>query len=81
MHIFYTPDVVSDTYNLNEEESKHCIKVLRLQQGTVLQLVDGKGGLYEAIIQDPHPKRTTLKIVKVTNAIIIFILGLHQPKT
>lgn len=66
MHIFYTPDVVSDTYNLNEEESKHCIKVLRLQQGTVLQLVDGKGGLYEAIIQDPHPKRTTLKIVKVT---------------
>ena len=66
MHIFYTPDVVSDTYNLNEEESKHCIKVLRLQQGTVLQLVDGKGGLYEAIIQDPHPKRTTLKIVKIT---------------
>ena len=66
MHIFYTPDVISDTYSLNEEESKHCIKVLRLQQGTVLQLVDGKGGLYEAIIQDPHPKKTTLKIVKVT---------------
>ena len=66
MHVFYTPDVVADTYNLNEEESKHCIKVLRLQQGTVLQLVDGKGGLYEAIIQDPHPKRTTLKIVKIT---------------
>lgn len=64
MHIFYTPDIISDTYNLSEEESKHCIKVLRLQQGSALQLVDGKGGFYDAIVETPHPKRTSLKIVK-----------------
>ena len=64
MHIFYTPDITSKTYTLSEEESKHCIKVLRLQKGSALYLVDGRGGLYEAIIDDPHPKRTSLIILK-----------------
>ncbi|MEJ7693139.1 16S rRNA (uracil(1498)-N(3))-methyltransferase [Daejeonella sp.] len=65
MHIFYTPDLTSDNYNLSEEESKHCVKVLRLQKGDEVQLVDGKGGFYSAVIDDPHPKRTSLKIIKV----------------
>lgn len=64
MHIFYTPDIISNTYILSEEESKHCIKVLRLQKGSALHLVDGRGGFYEAIVEDPHPKRTSLIIVK-----------------
>lgn len=67
MHLFYTPDISSDTYILNEEESKHCIKVLRLQTGNSLYLIDGKGGFYEALIEDPHPKRTRLKILNVQN--------------
>lgn len=62
MHIFYTPDINSEYYILNEEESKHCIKVLRLSAGSMIQLVDGKGGFYQAIIEDPHPKRTRIKI-------------------
>lgn len=65
MHLFYTPDIISDTYILSEEESKHCIKVLRLQTGNLLQLVDGRGGFYDAVIEDPHPKRTRLKITNV----------------
>ena len=64
MHIFYTPDITSNTYNLSEEESKHCIKVLRLHKGSALHLVDGRGGFYDAIVEDPHPKRTSLKVVK-----------------
>ncbi len=63
MHIFYTPDIHSDVYILSEEESKHCIKVLRLDAGNLLYLVDGKGGLYDAVVEDPHPKRTKLKIL------------------
>lgn len=65
MHIFYTPDINSDTYILSEEESKHCIKVLRFQKGSVLNLVDGKGGFYDAIVEEPHPKRTKIKILRV----------------
>jgi 16S rRNA (uracil1498-N3)-methyltransferase len=68
MHIFYTPDINSNTLTLTEEESKHCIKVLRLETGSILHLIDGIGGFYDAIIEDPHPKRTKLKILnKIEN--------------
>jgi 16S rRNA (uracil1498-N3)-methyltransferase len=63
MHLFYTPDIITDSYTLNEEESRHCIKVLRLKSGSLLHLVDGRGGFYDAVIEDPHPKRTLLKII------------------
>ena len=48
MHIFYTPDLSSDYFTLNEEESRHCCKVLRLSVGDVVHLIDGRGGLYDA---------------------------------
>lgn len=65
MHIFYTPDISAGaaSYTLSEEESKHCIRVLRLQVEDMVTLVDGKGGLYTARITDPHPKKTVLLIV------------------
>ena len=64
MQLFYTPDIdaASPTYYLNEEESKHCVRVLRLQAGDKIQLIDGKGSFYTAAIVDPHPKRTQLQI-------------------
>lgn len=68
MHLFYTPDIepAHPQYFLSEEESKHAIRVLRLQQGDEVQLIDGRGGLYNAQIKDPHPKRTILQITSVT---------------
>jgi 16S rRNA (uracil1498-N3)-methyltransferase len=69
MQLFYTPDIdaASSTYYLNEEESKHCVRVLRLQTGDKIQLIDGKGSFYTATITDAHPKRTQLQIVSVQN--------------
>ncbi|MEO6150263.1 MAG: 16S rRNA (uracil(1498)-N(3))-methyltransferase [Mucilaginibacter sp.] len=68
MHLFYTPDIdpALPHYFLNEEESKHCIRVLRLTVGDEVSLIDGKGGLYIARIKDAHPKRTILDIISVT---------------
>ncbi|RAU83271.1 16S rRNA (uracil(1498)-N(3))-methyltransferase [Pontibacter arcticus] len=63
MHIFYTPDITSENYTLPEEESKHCTRVLRLQQGDTVYLTDGKGGLYTAIIQNAHQKKCQLQII------------------
>ncbi|RZM05373.1 MAG: RsmE family RNA methyltransferase, partial [Pedobacter sp.] len=65
MHLFYTPDIdpALPHYFLNEEESKHCVRVLRLGVGDEVSLIDGKGGLYVAGIKDAHPKRTILDIV------------------
>ncbi|MGN7987763.1 16S rRNA (uracil(1498)-N(3))-methyltransferase [Pedobacter sp. 22226] len=65
MHIFYTPDITQNTYTLNEEESKHCVRVLRLGIGSIINLVDGKGGFYTAEITSDNPKKVALKILQV----------------
>lgn len=65
MNLFYTPDVSGEFYELSEEESKHCSKVLRLQAGDLVYLIDGRGGFYTAKITSPHPKRTGLQITEI----------------
>ena len=67
MQLFYTPDIQPQhqAFILNEEESKHAVRVLRMEKGHQLHLVDGRGGLYTAIITDARPKRTVLEIVNV----------------
>ncbi|MBA3704839.1 MAG: 16S rRNA (uracil(1498)-N(3))-methyltransferase [Bacteroidetes bacterium] len=64
MHLFYTSGISSDSYVLSEEESKHCIKVLRLSAGGIIQLIDGIGGWYEAEIIDDNPKRCTVNVIQ-----------------
>ncbi|MEJ5994144.1 16S rRNA (uracil(1498)-N(3))-methyltransferase [Pedobacter sp. Du54] len=63
MHIFYTPELSSDTFILNEEESRHCSKVLRLGLSDVVHLIDGKGGLFEAEITAITKKNVQLKVI------------------
>ena len=64
MHIFYTPDISGNTYTLNEDESKHCVRVLRLGKGDQITLVDGSGGCFTAAITDPNPKRCAVKVIQ-----------------
>lgn len=63
MNLFYTPDITLPEYILNEEESKHCVRVLRLGVGDKIVLIDGKGGWYEAEILLDHPKKCAVKII------------------
>jgi len=67
MNLFYTPDIEPShpQYFLSEEESKHAVRVLRLNVGDQVQLIDGRGGLYTAEIKNAHPKRTILQITNV----------------
>jgi 16S rRNA (uracil1498-N3)-methyltransferase len=62
MHLFYYPLIPEQTFELEEQESKHAIRVLRLVRGDRVILVDGRGGWYEAVIVDDHPKRCKLQI-------------------
>src|SRR4051812_34724906 len=64
MHVFYTPDIHSSEYVLNEEESKHCIKVLRLGIGALVYLIDGRGGRYKAQIVSESKRNVELKVVE-----------------
>jgi 16S rRNA (uracil1498-N3)-methyltransferase len=59
MNLFYTPDISGNLYSLNEEESRHCQKVLRLRQDDIVYLTNGKGTLFEARISD-MPGRTVI---------------------
>jgi len=62
MQIFYAPNITGDTYTLDENESKHLIRVLRMVSGAGVRLIDGKGNLYDAIIRDPDQRKCTLQI-------------------
>ncbi|MEY1639673.1 16S rRNA (uracil(1498)-N(3))-methyltransferase [Tenuifilum osseticum] len=63
MQIFYAPQIEGDEYRLPEDESKHCIRVLRMQLGDELFLTDGRGNLHKARIADDNPKRCLVQIV------------------
>ncbi|MET3127111.1 16S rRNA (uracil1498-N3)-methyltransferase [Arcicella rosea] len=63
MNIFYEPNI-KQTLLLNEEESRHAIKVLRLSVGSKLYVVDGKGGFYTCEIKVAHEKKCEVKIVE-----------------
>ncbi len=67
MQLFYCLDIQGSTHTLNEDESKHIIRVLRLKNGDLINLTDGKGGLYKAELIDDHPKRCTVSIVDAQN--------------
>ena len=64
MQLFYAPDVTLPLYTLNDEESKHCVRVLRLHQGDTLHLTDGRGSLHRCEIVEAHQHHCTVKIVE-----------------
>lgn len=63
MHISFQPDLSQDEITLSEEESKHCIRVLRMKSGDDLFLTDGKGMQCTGKITSEHPKHATIKII------------------
>ena len=60
----FAPDLTpaAATYQLSEDESKHAVRVLRLNEGDAIDLLDGRGGLYTATVADANPKRCQLRI-------------------
>lgn len=64
MQVFYTPKIKKITYQLTEEESKHAVKVLRLEAGDEICMIDGVGGLYYGIIDDPNPKKCIIRVIE-----------------
>ena len=63
MHRFYCPDI-ADTLTLGEEDSKHCVKVLRMTGGDLIEIVDGNGNLYTCRITMAHPKRCAVEVTE-----------------
>ena len=60
---FYAPQL-PDVLTLPESDSAHCVRVLRMHSGDVIEAVDGRGTLYRCALCDAHPKRATIEIIE-----------------
>ena len=67
MNLFYCPDITGTKYILPEEESKHCIRVLRLKPGDEIHITDGRGNMHLCRITRDHPKQCEAEVVSTVN--------------
>lgn len=64
MNIFYQPLIPQGIQHLDPDESRHVIRVLRKKQGEKIQLTDGKGFFYEAIITNADAHQCSFDVNK-----------------
>ena len=60
-NLFFCPNI-SQNPQLPEQESQHCARVLRMQEGDSLTVADGKGVFYRCTLVQAHPKRAVVQI-------------------
>ncbi len=65
MHLTYLPNAHIGLCVLPEEESAHCVKVLRLQVGSALLVTNGQGTLFHAVLTEAHPKKAVILLKEV----------------
>ena len=65
MKVFYEPEI-EKSLSLGEDESIHALKVLRLNKGDKIVVLDGKGGFFEAEIIGNVGKKCQLKLLNKT---------------
>lgn len=61
---FYLPELTPTHTRIvvDEATSRHMIQVLRMQSGELLCATDGRGGRYDAVIDEAHKKHASLVI-------------------
>ena len=62
MNLFFQPEIKRGALHLDAEESHHAVRVLRLTEGSEIQLTDGKGFFYSAKISKANPKKCEFEI-------------------
>lgn len=64
MYLFYAPNIAIEPV-LPEEESGHCVQVLRRTVGDEILVTDGVGQLYHCVVTNPHRKHCEVRIESV----------------
>lgn len=67
MHLFYSTQIGKSEIVLDSDESRHLAKVLRLQDGEEVIVIDGLGKRYQCSISSANPKKALLIINKTEN--------------
>jgi 16S rRNA (uracil1498-N3)-methyltransferase len=65
MQIFYIPQVDGEVVRLDEAESGHAVRVLRLKPGDDVVVTDGCGGWYNGVIGVAHHRHCSILIKRV----------------
>lgn len=60
---FFCPDI-EERQVLPESDSQHCARVLRMQPGAEIEVVDGKGNVFLCHLLTAHPHHCELEIIK-----------------
>lgn len=76
MQIFYAPDF-SMSQELPEDESGHCVRVLRLHEGDEVLVTDGKGTFYKAVLNSAHHKSCGLTVLDSWQQPALWDFNLH----
>lgn len=63
MELFYSKDISSGGTFLDEQESSHCVKVLRHKVGDKLSVIDGQGNLFNCEIIVANQKKVEFNII------------------
>jgi 16S rRNA (uracil1498-N3)-methyltransferase len=66
MNLFYGMPAGDGTATLTEEESGHCIRVLRKKSGDKIFFTDGEGNYYQGSIVIADPKKCKIAIEETT---------------
>jgi 16S rRNA (uracil1498-N3)-methyltransferase len=77
-HLFYCHDINFGAGILSTEESRHCIRSLRLGAGDEIYLTNGAGILYKAMITRPDPGKCEYKITEQVESEAQRSPGLHM---
>ena len=77
MHYFYSPDISQPFVTLSNEESEHCVRVMRHREGDTVRVTDGCGHLADAVIAEAHPKKCLLQILQQFTDNLLTHNGLH----
>lgn len=77
MHYFYSPDISQPFVTLSNDESEHCVRVMRHCEGDIVRVTDGRGHLAEAVIAEAHPKKCLLEIRQQITDNLLTHNGLH----
>lgn len=62
MNVFFLSDAKLGMISLPEEESRHCVKVLRMKEGDRFCVSNGKGSLFDAELIDANPKKAVASL-------------------
>ena len=66
MELFYSRDIDGTLLRLDEEETRHCVKVLRHRTGEEIFVIDGQGRLLKCILTSTAGSRAQAEIVERT---------------